>query len=146
MLNSKAENLLSDFNLRQTFPRINILSSFLRNSHALSHTDLESEFEGQIDRATIYRCLKQFLEVGILHRIPDGQFQTKYAVCATCEHHQHHHDHLHFNCQVCNQTTCIENVFIPILALPDGFVAKEKILTVQGLCKDCNKELSQKIF
>jgi len=134
-----AEHLLSDFNLRHTAQRIHILGAFLKNNFALSHADLETEFDGLIDRATIYRCLKQFLEVGILHRIPDEQFQTKYAVCSSCEHHEHHHDHLHFNCQACNQTTCIENIFIPQINLPSGFVAKEKILTVQGLCKDCNK-------
>jgi Fur family ferric uptake transcriptional regulator len=139
MPSTKAENLLSEFNLRHTAQRISILTAFFNNNHALSHTDLESEFEGQIDRATIYRCLKQFLEVGIVHRIPDEQFQTKYAVCSSCEHHDHNHDHVHFNCQNCNQTTCIENVFIPNISLPKGFTAKEKILTIQGLCNFCNK-------
>jgi len=138
MVVQSAEHLLSDFNLRHTAQRINILDAFLKKDYALSHTDLESEFEGNIDRATIYRCLKQFLEVGILHRIPDEQFQTKYAVCSSCDHAEHNHDHIHFNCQVCSQTTCIENVHIPNISLPEGFMAKEKILTVQGLCAECN--------
>jgi Fur family ferric uptake transcriptional regulator len=75
-MENQAEILLNDFNLRQTNQRIKILQAFLRNSAALSHTDLEEEFAGSIDRATIYRCLKQFLDAGILHRIPDEQFQT----------------------------------------------------------------------
>jgi Fur family ferric uptake transcriptional regulator len=131
------ENLLTDFNLRHTSQRISILQTFLKNNHALSHTDLEQEFEGKIDRATIYRCLKQFLDVGILHRIPDDQFQTKYAVCATCEHEHHHHDHVHFNCITCSMTTCLEEATIPTIPLPEGFRAKEKILVIQGYCRDC---------
>jgi Fur family ferric uptake transcriptional regulator len=136
----KAENLLTEYNLRHTHQRISILSSFLRNKNALSHTDLESEFEGKIDRATIYRCLKQFLDAGILHRIPDDQFQTKYAVCGTCEHEDHHHDHVHFNCQKCNQTQCLEEAVIPKINLPLGFLEREKILIIQGLCNKCQVE------
>jgi Fur family ferric uptake transcriptional regulator len=139
MSNHSAEHLLTDFNLRHTAQRISILNSFLKTSHALSHNDLETEFEGLIDRATIYRCLKQFLDSGILHRIPDEQFQTKYAVCATCEHENHHHDHVHFNCSKCNMTKCIEGTSIPSIDLPEGYVAKEKILIIQGLCAECKQ-------
>jgi len=138
MQQSSPQNLLSGFNLRHTAQRIHILEAFLKNSHALSHTDLEAQFDGIIDRATIYRCLKQFLDVGILHRIPDEQFQTKYAVCSTCEHEHHDHDHVHFNCSNCNMTTCIEQAHIPMVILPEGFIAKEKILIIQGLCADCS--------
>lgn len=132
-----AEHLLTDFNLRHTSQRLSILDAFLKAGHALSHTDLENSFAGQIDRATIYRCLKQFLEAGILHRIPDDQFQTKYAVCSHCEHQHHHHDHVHFNCLVCNLTQCLEDAEIPGITLPEGFAAKEKILIIQGYCADC---------
>lgn len=134
---NSAEHLLTDFSLRHTSQRILILDAFLKAGHALSHTDLETTFSGQMDRATIYRCLKQFLEVGILHRIPDDQFQTKYAVCSHCEHEHHHHDHVHFNCLTCNQTQCIEDAEIPGVTLPSGFEAKEKILIIQGYCADC---------
>jgi Fur family ferric uptake transcriptional regulator len=138
MVPTSPESLLTDFNLRHTAQRIHILQAFLKNEHALSHTDLEAEFDGVIDRATIYRCLKQFLDAGILHRIPDEQFQTKYAVCSTCEHEHHHHDHVHFNCEKCNVTTCLEDAIIPKVPIPDGFVAKEKILIIQGYCPECS--------
>jgi Fur family ferric uptake transcriptional regulator len=137
-MENQAEILLNDFNLRQTNQRVKILQAFLRNSAALSHTDLEEEFAGSIDRATIYRCLKQFLDAGILHRIPDEQFQTKYAVCADCNHGHHHHDHAHFNCLGCNETTCIEQIAIPSIPMPAGFKVSEKILIVQGYCPRCN--------
>ncbi len=137
---NQAEKLLVEFNLRLTSQRIKILSSFFRTSNALSHTDLESEHEGNIDRATIYRCLKQFLDAGILHRIPDEQFQTRYAVCGTCEHEVHHHDHVHFNCSQCLKTQCLEEVTIPRIDLPSGFLANEKILIIQGVCSKCREE------
>lgn len=137
MSSHAAEHLLTDFQLRHTSQRIQILQEFLTQSYALSHSDLEHKFEGQIDRATIYRCLKQFVDSGILHRIPDDQFQTKYAVCATCETKHHHHDHVHFNCTSCNETTCLDEAIIPNIALPGGFRAVEKILIVQGFCSKC---------
>jgi|688.fasta_scaffold1180024_1 Fur family ferric uptake transcriptional regulator len=137
---SQAEKLLLNHNLRLTHQRIKILSSFFRTRNALSHTDLEAEHEGNIDRATIYRCLKQFLDAGILHRIPDDQFQTRYAVCGTCETHSHHHDHVHFNCRQCLQTQCIEEIVIPNIPLPEGFLQADKILIVQGICRKCREE------
>lgn len=137
MSSHSAEHLLTDFQLRHTSQRILILQEFLTKNYALSHGDLEQKFEGQIDRATIYRCLKQFVDSGILHRIPDDQFQTKYAVCATCEAKHHHHDHVHFNCTMCNETTCLDQAIIPSISLPGGFRAVEKILIVQGFCSKC---------
>lgn len=139
MSHVSAKHLLSDYQLRHTAQRIQILQEFLRQSHALSHNDLEQKFDGQMDRATIYRCLRQFVDAGILHRIPDDQFQTKYAVCASCETAHHHHDHVHFNCTACNETTCLDEAVIPSFSLPEGFRAIEKILIVQGLCPRCTQ-------
>ncbi len=136
-MENQAVSLLQEFKLRQTSQRVKILETFLKHPNALSHTDLEEEFAGIIDRATIYRCLKQFLDAGILHRIPDEQFQTKYAVCAACDQGHHHHDHVHFNCLRCNETTCIEHSSIPSIAMPPGFKVSEKILIMQGFCPRC---------
>jgi Fur family ferric uptake transcriptional regulator len=139
-MENQAESILQSFNLRQTSQRVKILQTFLKKSTALAHTDLEEAFAGEIDRATIYRCLKQFLDAGILHRIPDEQFQTKYAVCATCNHGHHHHDHVHFNCLVCNETICLEHSSIPAVRVPDGFLVLEKILIMQGHCAACSRK------
>jgi Fur family ferric uptake transcriptional regulator len=136
-MENQAAALLQDFKLRQTSQRLKILEAFLRRPNALSHTDLETAFAGIIDRATIYRCLKQFLDAGILHRIPDEQFQTKYAVCAACNQGHHHHDHVHFNCLSCNETTCMEHSSIPSIPIPGGFRVQEKILIMQGYCPRC---------
>lgn len=139
-METQAISILQNYQLRQTSQRVKILQAFLSKSNALAHTDLEAEFAGVIDRATIYRCLKQFLDAGILHRIPDEQFQTKYAVCATCDHGHHHHDHVHFNCLSCNETICLEHSSIPTVEVPTGFRVKEKILIMQGSCAACSSK------
>jgi len=137
-MENQAASILQQYQLRQTSQRIKILQAFLRKSSALAHADLEEAFAGEIDRATIYRCLKQFLDAGILHRIPDEQFQTKYAVCATCDHGHHHHDHVHFNCLSCNETICLEHSRIPSVSVPEGYLVQEKILIMQGQCASCS--------
>jgi len=138
-METQAVRILHDYQLRQTSQRVKILEAFLQKPNALSHTDLEETFAGQIDRATIYRCLKQFMDAGILHRIPDEQFQTKYAVCASCDLDHHHHDHVHFNCISCNETICLEHSSIPAVKVPEGFQVQEKILIMQGRCSACSR-------
>lgn len=43
-----------------------------------------------------------------------------------------HHDHFHFKCQACGKTTCLDDVYIPSLKLPQELATKEMNLLIRG--------------
>jgi Fur family ferric uptake transcriptional regulator len=135
-----AAKLLKDFGLRHTAGREEVLDLFLGAGHALAHNDVENGLSPDHDRVTIYRTLRTFLDKGIIHRVLDDEGGTKYALCReTCADGHHHHDHVHFKCENCGQTTCLDDVQIPSVALPNGYNRKETNLLIQGVCQGCNK-------
>jgi Fur family ferric uptake transcriptional regulator len=131
---------LKDFKLRQTDCRAEMLAVFNDNPHALAHGDVERSLPEKFDRVTVYRTLKTFLEKGIIHKVLDDEGGTKYALCRDACHaadHQHHHDHVHFKCNRCGLTTCLDDVAVPTLSLPAGYRREETNLLVQGICPTC---------
>ncbi len=140
----KTEELLKKTKLRITESRLDIFSFFQKQEFALSHADIETALSGKFDRVTIYRTLKSFLEKGLIHKVLDDTGNLKYAACKTlCKpeiaHHQH--QHAHFKCTTCGQTTCLEEVAIPSVSLPNGFSVEEYNLLVQGTCADCTQAI-----
>ncbi len=130
---------LKDHKLRTTSCREDVLETFLNRDTALSHGDLDSTLGERFDRVTIYRTLKTFLEKGIIHKVLDDE-GTRYALCRErCTEHDHNHDHVHFKCNACGQTNCLENLHVPAVKLPEGYRVQEVNLLIQGLCADCAK-------
>lgn len=130
--------ILKDYDLRTTTSRSAILRLFLRNSFALSYSDIEREIAASFDRVTVYRTLKTFLDKGVIHKVLDDEGSLKYALCSElCSTHEHHHEHVHFKCTICGQTSCLEDVTIPVVNLPKGYVAGEVNLLIQGTCSRC---------
>lgn len=131
------ENVLRDFQLRSTPGRQEVLQIFLKSNFALSHGDIEREMPLDFDRVTLYRTLKTFLDKGLVHKVLDDEGGLKYALCNNnCSTTGHHHNHVHFKCTICGQTSCLE-VEIPGIKLPKGFKSAEANLLIQGTCDNC---------
>lgn len=111
---------------------------FLLKNYALSHSDIEKEIDNSLDRVTVYRTLKTFLDKGLIHKVLDDEGSLKYALCKeACSKVEHHHDHVHFKCTKCGQTICL-NVDVPSVKLPKGYSASEVNLLIQGVCERCS--------
>lgn len=138
-LRKQAQDLLLKFGLRKTGCRLKVLELMLQNLFALSHSDLEKLIGEDYDRVTLYRTLYSFKERGLVHSINDVSGAVKYALCKeACSTHQHHDNHLHFNCSRCGQTFCLNEVLIPATALPDGYQIESLHFSAQGVCKHCS--------
>jgi Fur family transcriptional regulator, ferric uptake regulator len=138
---SNIQSTLKATKLRQTDAREAVLSMFLDGKYALAHADIEAELAEKYDRVTIYRTLKTFVDKGLIHKVLDDVGGMKYAICKEeCEPsiHQHNHDHIHFKCHICGQTSCLEKIVIPSLELPEGYKKQEMNILVQGICLNCN--------
>ena len=138
-MSSVSDQLLKDFRLRTTANRQTILHLFLQKDHALSHGDIEKEIDNALDRVTVYRTIKTFLDKGLIHKVLDDEGTLKYAICTkACTSKGHHHDHVHFKCIICGQTNCL-NIEVPSVKLPKGYKAREVNLLIQGTCGNCSE-------
>lgn len=124
--------------LSVTDSRKKILELFKDNNGALAHSDIEKRTNEKFDRVTIYRTLQTFVEKGILHTIPTPDNSVLYALCKDeCTTGHHHDDHVHFVCDKCNVTYCLDSVVTPEVNLPKGFNPKVIDVVVTGICKNC---------
>ena len=136
-MNSGTNQLLKQHQLRCTNCRLEILSLFFEKKVALSHSDIEERISDNIDRVSIYRTLKTFLDKGILHKVLDDTGTIKYALCTHCSEDEHNHEHLHFKCIICLRTFCFNEIDIPNINLPKGYKVIESNMLVQGICREC---------
>lgn len=136
---SRSQHILRDHQLRHTASRADILDMFMLHRGALSEPEIERAMKENCDRVTIYRTLNTFLEKGILHKVLDDAGAMKYALCAAdCgEDSMHSHDHVHFKCEKCGMTNCLQNARLPEIALPAGYRVHEVNVLIQGICPAC---------
>jgi Fur family ferric uptake transcriptional regulator len=135
----KIDEILKRNQLSITSGRRKILELFLGQEGALSHGDIEKKAGEKFDRVTVYRTLQAFLEKGLIHSIPTADNSIRYALCKdSCTAGHHRDDHVHFICNSCGNTTCLEDVTIPEIKLPGGFITEQVEMLVSGVCKSCN--------
>ncbi|MBP6430698.1 MAG: transcriptional repressor [Ferruginibacter sp.] len=131
-------NILKKNSLSITEGRKKILELFLKSPGALAHADIEKNTASAFDRVTVYRTLQTFVEKGIVHNIPTTDNSILYALCKhDCEEGHHHDNHVHFICNNCDKTICLDDVTVPSVKLPKGFVPQQAQMIVKGVCNDC---------
>lgn len=134
----KVPEILKRSGLSVTESRVQILGLFLDSDEALAHADIEKMTRPDIDRVTVYRTLQTFLERGIVHAIPAKDNVLRYALCRhDCAEGRHRDDHVHFICDTCDKTICLEGVMVPSVKLPRGFRPVQSSMIVSGICDGC---------
>lgn len=137
-MNEAIRDLLKRNHMSITDSRMQIMDLFYNNEGALAHADIEKKTSDKIDRVTIYRTLQTFEEKGLIHSIPTADNSVKYALCKEqCEEGHHHDNHVHFICDECNKTICLEDVLVPEVKLPKGFEPQQSNMVVNGICGEC---------
>jgi Fur family transcriptional regulator, ferric uptake regulator len=133
------DHLLKKHSLSKTPCRRSILELFINSGFALSHHDVEKGLKSEYDRVTIYRTFNSFEEKGLIHKVVDHEGVSKYALCHhDCSTGHHNDSHLHFSCNKCNKTVCIDNIIIPEIKVPAGFQLNKLNLVGEGVCKNCS--------
>lgn len=137
MSDLSAFQLLQKHQLRSTPTRRTVIAALSDAPFALTQAELEAANRG--DRITLYRTLKSFEDVGLIHRVADSTGQAKYALCgANCTPTAHAHTHPHFQCDDCGNTYCLPEGNAPVVVLPKGYHLQEIHITYQGSCASCN--------
>lgn len=136
----RLNDILRRKHLSVTDSRKKILSLFLNSKDALAHSDIEKKAGEKFDRVTVYRTLQTFVEKAIIHTIPTADNSIRYALCKECEEGHHHDEHVHFVCTNCGKTICLDDVVSPKIELPEGYIAQEVQVVINGVCKECNHD------
>jgi Fur family ferric uptake transcriptional regulator len=132
------EHILEDKAIRVTAMRLLIYKFLAEKQVAVTLSDIEHAFD-KVERTTLYRTIKTFEEKGVVHQIDDGTGITKYALCEIgCNCDIETDLHLHFHCNICNETVCLTDHKIPQIKVPKGFISEDVNLVVKGICDKCS--------
>lgn len=100
--------------------------------------ELTLRSHGDIDRASLYRAIRLFEQLGLVQRVYIG---WKYKVELSDIFTHHHH---HISCLDCGKIVAITEEdaierLIAQLAAKHGFAARGHQLEVHGYCAECRK-------
>lgn len=119
----------------------NIVFSLLQDSEPLTMRELSAKAVPATDRASLYRCVALFEQLGIVQRLYVG---WKYKIELTDLYSHHHH---HMSCLGCGGVVAINDhplleKIVTDMANQSGFVLSQHQLELQGLCQNCQKTTS----
>jgi Fur family transcriptional regulator, ferric uptake regulator len=113
------------------------LELFIRANSALVRAEIEKELHPAIERVTIYRTLRIFLQKGVIHLIPTTDNSIKYALTReNANNKKIRENHVHFLCKNCSKTLCLSDVYVPNIKLIKGYKI-QSYLVIKGICSDC---------
>ncbi len=137
-MKKKTDKKFQSRNIKPTAMRELVLKVLTEQKTAISLPELEEKFE-RAEKSTLYRTLKTFEDKKLIHSIDDGSGAIRYAVCQdTCECNPNDL-HVHFYCNSCKQTFCLNEIAVPEINLPVGFSLESVNMVVKGICTNCNK-------
>ena len=131
------EDLLLQHGIRPTANRLLILRELDRAKMPQSMSDIELSLQS-VDKSIIFRTLSLFKEHHLLHSIEDGSDGIRYELCHSSLEDHDRDLHIHFHCERCKRTYCIEECIIPRVNLPAGYIEESVNYVVKGLCPKCS--------
>lgn len=137
MSNSEVEEMLSRRGVKPTSNRILVMRELMKATRPVSLADLEILLAFSMDKASIFRVLELFSEKDVVHVIEDGSRSLKYELCHNDDHHTIADQHVHFYCERCKKTYCLETVGVPMVDVPEGFRPHSVNYVIKGICPEC---------
>lgn len=137
------EEKLQNRHIKPTSVRLLIFKTMSEFNRAFSLTDLETVLE-TVNKSTIFRTLNLFHENLLIHNIDDGSGSIKYSICSDSCMCTVGELHVHFNCNRCKNTFCLESIAIPPIQLPDKFLLESVNFVMKGMCEDCSRFVKSK--
>lgn len=133
------EGFLTARGIKPTPNRILVARELMKVTHPISLADLEIMLD-PMDKASIFRVLELFSGKSIVHVIEDGSRSSKYEICLNENHHSLGDQHVHFFCEKCRETYCFEEIGVPAIEVPDGFLPRSVNYVLKGVCPDCRRK------
>lgn len=125
--------------IRPTANRILVMKTLMGEQNPQSLSNLERKMVS-MDKSSIFRTLTLFLEHDVVHAFEDGRGVLCYELCEEKGACDHHDGHIHFYCESCQRSFCMEDIHIPNFELPEGFYPHSISFVIKGECPDCRKK------
>ena len=125
--------------IRPTANRILVMKTLMCEQNPQSLSNLERKMVS-MDKSSIFRTLTLFLEHDVVHAFEDGRGVLCYELCEEKGACDHHDGHIHFYCESCQRSFCMEDIHIPSFELPEGFYPHSISFVIKGECPDCRKK------
>ncbi len=132
-------NRLESKGIRPTANRILVMKTLMGEQNPQSLSNLERKMVS-MDKSSIFRTLTLFLEHDVVHAFEDGRGVLCYELCEEKGACDHHDGHIHFYCESCQRSFCMEDIHIPSFELPEGFYPHSISFVIKGECPDCRKK------
>lgn len=130
--------LLSEHGIRPTANRILVVRTLEESMRPLSMTEIEDRLV-TIDKSIVSRTLALLREHHAVHVIEGAQEGVRYELCHCHDDEEDSDTHAHFYCEQCHRTFCLDNVPVPQVQVPEGFLIVTASLLAKGLCPECRK-------
>lgn len=128
---------LEAHHIKPTANRLIVMNALATSLQPMSLSELEQRIQ-TIDKSNIFRTLNTFKKHHLVHVI-DGIEGARYELCHSHDLHKDEDLHPHFYCEECQQTFCLDNMDIPHIDLPDGYMGYSVNIMVKGICPKCRK-------
>lgn len=125
--------------IRPTANRILVMKTLMGEQNPQSLSNLERKMVS-MDKSSIFRTLTLFLEHDVVHAFEDGRGVLCYELCEEKGACDHHDGHIHFYCESCQRSFCMEDIHFPSFELPEGFYPHSISFVIKGECPDCRKK------
>ena len=121
MNSQQATDKLTRKGIKPTANRILVYKALLSHSAPMSLGDMETLMPS-MDKSSIFRTLTLFLEHDVVHAFEDGRGILNYELCEEEGKCDHHDGHIHFYCETCQRSFCLDDIHIPSFELPKDSV------------------------
>ncbi len=131
-----ARELLRSKELRCTSCRIAVLQHLTAARYPLTHAEVsDSLVQRGFDKSTIYRCLMEMADVGLLMRLDLGDHVWRFE--RQDDGAPSEEVHPHFLCTTCGKVTCLEDVDLRIKPAAVKLSLDVTEVLLKGRCGDC---------
>jgi Fur family ferric uptake transcriptional regulator len=125
--------------LRSTTSRVAVLQHVADSGKPVSHADVADVLVPQgFDKSTLYRCLVELADAGLLTRLDAGDHAWRFEVRSSEEHATG--EHPHFVCVDCGKVSCLPDVEVRISTakgVKDVVLGDVTEIFLKGHCKEC---------
>ena len=108
---------------------------YLLGSGSVAPSRLSDDMVGVLDRASLYRTLKLFREIGIIDELGYGRDRT---IELSDRYAPHHH---HLRCRLCGQVSNLDDdkleKYLSSLASINSFTLESHVIELTGICANC---------
>lgn len=124
--------------IKPTTNRILILKALVHEQRPMSLGDIEESLV-TLDKSSIFRVLSLFMQHDVVHAFEDGRGILNYELCHREGECNHHDSHIHFYCEKCKHSFCMEDIHIPSFDLPQGYIPHSVSFVIKGICPNCSR-------